>query len=157
MDFPHPHEGSTDVFSLSDQGIPAPPLPSLQTNAHLVLPQSCQTSSSSSRRSALATGAASGYVAQRRTPTPPTPTGSSSSRKPRSRSSSCTGPRPPRLLHASDRCASHHKPCLLLFLISCARSWNEMKIVRSFKSDPHPSIIPFHSFIITPSYALITM
>ncbi|KAJ6508433.1 hypothetical protein C8R45DRAFT_967415 [Mycena sanguinolenta] len=35
--------------------------------------------------------------------------------------------------------------------------WNEMKIVRSFKLDPHPSIIPFHSFIITPSYALITM
>ncbi|KAJ6621778.1 hypothetical protein B0H10DRAFT_2015719 [Mycena sp. CBHHK59/15] len=35
--------------------------------------------------------------------------------------------------------------------------WNEMKIVRSFKSDPHPSIIPFQSFIITPSYALITM
>ncbi|KAG2360673.1 hypothetical protein BDR07DRAFT_1411994 [Suillus spraguei] len=35
--------------------------------------------------------------------------------------------------------------------------WNEMKIVRSFKADPHPSIIPFHSFIITPSYALITM
>ncbi|KAK7048599.1 kinase domain-containing protein [Favolaschia claudopus] len=35
--------------------------------------------------------------------------------------------------------------------------WNEMKIVRSFKSDPHPSIVPFHSFIITPSYALITM
>ncbi|KAL4261794.1 non-specific serine/threonine protein kinase [Pleurotus pulmonarius] len=35
--------------------------------------------------------------------------------------------------------------------------WNEMKIVREFKSDPHPSIIPFHSFIITPSYAMITM
>ena len=35
--------------------------------------------------------------------------------------------------------------------------WNEMKIVRTFKSDPHPSIIPFHSFIITPSFALITM
>ncbi|CAA7265469.1 unnamed protein product [Cyclocybe aegerita] len=35
--------------------------------------------------------------------------------------------------------------------------WNEMKIVRTFKTDPHPSIIPFHSFIITPSYALITM
>lgn len=32
-----------------------------------------------------------------------------------------------------------------------------MKIVRAFKHDPHPSIIPFHSFIITPSYALITM
>ncbi|KAJ7433039.1 hypothetical protein B0H11DRAFT_773977 [Mycena galericulata] len=35
--------------------------------------------------------------------------------------------------------------------------WNEMKIISTFKSDPHPSIIPFHSFIITPSYALITM
>ncbi|KAG2124072.1 kinase-like domain-containing protein [Suillus cothurnatus] len=35
--------------------------------------------------------------------------------------------------------------------------WNEIKIVRSFKADPHPSIIPFHSFIITLSYALITM
>ncbi|KAI0038637.1 hypothetical protein FA95DRAFT_1684578 [Auriscalpium vulgare] len=35
--------------------------------------------------------------------------------------------------------------------------WNEMKIVRTFKNDPHPSIVPFHSFIITPSYALITM
>lgn len=31
------------------------------------------------------------------------------------------------------------------------------QIVRSFKNDPHPSIIPFHNFIITPSYALITM
>ncbi|KAH9997420.1 hypothetical protein BJV74DRAFT_883424 [Russula compacta] len=29
--------------------------------------------------------------------------------------------------------------------------------VRTFKDDPHPSIVPFHSFIITPSYALITM
>ncbi|KAF5369402.1 hypothetical protein D9758_002490 [Tetrapyrgos nigripes] len=35
--------------------------------------------------------------------------------------------------------------------------WNEMKIVRRFKSDPHPSIISFHSFLLTPSYALITM
>ncbi|KAI9509467.1 kinase-like domain-containing protein [Russula earlei] len=35
--------------------------------------------------------------------------------------------------------------------------WNEMKVVRTFKDDPHPSIVPFHSFIITPSYALITM
>ncbi|KAF9450563.1 kinase-like protein [Macrolepiota fuliginosa MF-IS2] len=35
--------------------------------------------------------------------------------------------------------------------------WNEMKIVRAFKNDPHPSIIPFHSFVLTPSYALITM
>ncbi|KAI0087036.1 hypothetical protein BDY19DRAFT_1092650 [Irpex rosettiformis] len=35
--------------------------------------------------------------------------------------------------------------------------WNEMKVVRSLKHEPHPSIIPFYSFIITPSYALITM
>ncbi|GBE83047.1 predicted protein [Sparassis crispa] len=35
--------------------------------------------------------------------------------------------------------------------------WNEMKVVRTFKHEPHPSIIPFYSFIITPSYALITM
>ncbi|PCH39912.1 kinase-like protein, partial [Wolfiporia cocos MD-104 SS10] len=35
--------------------------------------------------------------------------------------------------------------------------WNEMKVVRALKHEPHPSIIPFYSFIITPSYALITM
>ncbi|KAL5512819.1 hypothetical protein ACEPAG_3085 [Sanghuangporus baumii] len=35
--------------------------------------------------------------------------------------------------------------------------WNEMKIVRALKQEPHPSIIPFHSFIITPSFAIITM
>ncbi|KAJ2917010.1 hypothetical protein MD484_g3420, partial [Candolleomyces efflorescens] len=35
--------------------------------------------------------------------------------------------------------------------------WNEMKIVRAFKDDPHPSIISFHSFVMTPSYAMITM
>lgn len=36
-------------------------------------------------------------------------------------------------------------------------SWNEMKVVRSLKNEQHPSIVPFYSFIITPSYALITM
>ncbi|KAL1702744.1 kinase-like domain-containing protein [Schizophyllum commune] len=35
--------------------------------------------------------------------------------------------------------------------------WNEMKIVRSLKPDLHPSIVPFYSFVVTPSYALITM
>ncbi|KAF8322459.1 kinase-like protein [Clavulina sp. PMI_390] len=35
--------------------------------------------------------------------------------------------------------------------------WNEMKIVRTLKDDRHPAIIDFHSFVITPSYALITM
>ncbi|EJD40487.1 kinase-like protein [Auricularia subglabra TFB-10046 SS5] len=34
--------------------------------------------------------------------------------------------------------------------------WNEMKTVRSFK-ESHPAIVHFHSFIITPSYALIEM
>ncbi|TRM63866.1 kinase-like domain-containing protein [Schizophyllum amplum] len=35
--------------------------------------------------------------------------------------------------------------------------WNEMKIVRTLKPDLHPSIVPFYSFVVTPSYALITM
>ncbi|KAK7028128.1 hypothetical protein VNI00_014943 [Paramarasmius palmivorus] len=35
--------------------------------------------------------------------------------------------------------------------------WNEMRIIRQFKADPHPSIIPFYSFLLTPSYALVTM
>ncbi|KIO18381.1 hypothetical protein M407DRAFT_83994, partial [Tulasnella calospora MUT 4182] len=35
--------------------------------------------------------------------------------------------------------------------------WNEMKIHRSFRQDSHPSIVSFHSFTITPSFALITM
>ncbi|KAF9781712.1 hypothetical protein BJ322DRAFT_1010425 [Thelephora terrestris] len=35
--------------------------------------------------------------------------------------------------------------------------WNEMKVVRSLKNETHPSVISFCSFIITPSYALITM
>lgn len=32
-----------------------------------------------------------------------------------------------------------------------------MKVHRSFKRDTHPSIVSFHSFIITPSFAIITM
>lgn len=32
-----------------------------------------------------------------------------------------------------------------------------MKVVKSLKNETHPSIVPFYSFIITPSYALITM
>ncbi|GHJ86503.1 hypothetical protein NliqN6_2905 [Naganishia liquefaciens] len=35
--------------------------------------------------------------------------------------------------------------------------WSEMKIVRTLKLHPHPNIIGFDSFIITPSYALIIM
>ncbi|KAH6912813.1 CAMK/CAMKL/MARK protein kinase [Coprinopsis sp. MPI-PUGE-AT-0042] len=35
--------------------------------------------------------------------------------------------------------------------------WNEMKVVRHLKDDTHPSIVPFYTFVITPSYAMITM
>ena len=35
--------------------------------------------------------------------------------------------------------------------------WNKMKIARTLRDDRHPAIIDFHSFIITPSYALIAM
>jgi hypothetical protein len=49
------------------------------------------------------------------------------------------------------------RSCHAAFLRGFSLRWNEMKVVRTFKNDPHPSIVPFHSFIITPSYALITM
>lgn len=32
--------------------------------------------------------------------------------------------------------------------------WGEMKIIRSLRHEPHPSIIAFEAFVITPSYAL---
>lgn len=32
--------------------------------------------------------------------------------------------------------------------------WSEMKVIRTLREDPHPSIVGFDSFIITPSYAL---
>lgn len=32
--------------------------------------------------------------------------------------------------------------------------WSEMKVIRTLRLDPHPSIIGFDSFIITPSYAM---
>ncbi|KAK8858890.1 hypothetical protein IAR55_003121 [Kwoniella newhampshirensis] len=35
--------------------------------------------------------------------------------------------------------------------------WGEMKIIRSLRHEPHPSIIQFEAFIITPSYALVIM
>ncbi|KAI0081624.1 hypothetical protein K474DRAFT_1671815 [Panus rudis PR-1116 ss-1] len=35
--------------------------------------------------------------------------------------------------------------------------WNEMKVIRSLKNEPHPSIIPFYSFIVCPRMACITM
>ncbi|KAG8826817.1 hypothetical protein FRC19_007385 [Serendipita sp. 401] len=35
--------------------------------------------------------------------------------------------------------------------------WNEMKIVRPLADQCHPSVVQFHEFIISPSYALIVM
>ncbi|KAK4689689.1 hypothetical protein P7C73_g420, partial [Tremellales sp. Uapishka_1] len=35
--------------------------------------------------------------------------------------------------------------------------WGEMKIIRQLKHEPHPSIIQFEAFVITPSYALVIM
>ncbi|KIR96928.1 CAMK/CAMKL protein kinase [Cryptococcus deuterogattii 2001/935-1] len=35
--------------------------------------------------------------------------------------------------------------------------WGEMKIIRALRHEPHPSIIQFESFVITPSYALVIM
>jgi hypothetical protein len=71
--------------------------------------------------------------------------------------SSCIGLKPKRPLLESVRCM-----CLFCVVLNgcswvwCC-SWNEMKVVRSLKNETHPSVIPFYSFIITPSYALITM
>lgn len=42
-----------------------------------------------------------------------------------------------------------------MLLIVGRRRWNEMKVVRSVPT--HPNIIGFESFIITPSYALVSM
>nr|XP_019013084.1 CAMK/CAMKL protein kinase [Kwoniella pini CBS 10737]OCF51865.1 CAMK/CAMKL protein kinase [Kwoniella pini CBS 10737] len=35
--------------------------------------------------------------------------------------------------------------------------WGEMKIIRSLRHEPHPSIIQFEAFVITPGYALVIM
>lgn len=32
--------------------------------------------------------------------------------------------------------------------------WSEMKVIRGLKHDPHPNIIGFDAFIVTPSYAM---
>nr|XP_018262002.1 CAMK/CAMKL protein kinase [Kwoniella dejecticola CBS 10117]OBR84160.1 CAMK/CAMKL protein kinase [Kwoniella dejecticola CBS 10117] len=35
--------------------------------------------------------------------------------------------------------------------------WGEMKILRSLRHEPHPNIIQFEAFVITPTYALVIM
>ncbi|KAJ7451595.1 hypothetical protein FB451DRAFT_702631 [Mycena latifolia] len=119
MDLPHPHEGSTDVFSLSDQVL-SDKLQFVEEigfgnwgSVWLCRPKEDPDSPS-----------ADGLVKLQETKIAV------------------------KLVHRSKTSTTAARVRSL---------WNEMKIVRSFKSDPHPSIIPFHSFIITPSYALITM
>ncbi|KAF7364956.1 Protein kinase domain-containing protein [Mycena venus] len=117
MDAPHPHEGSTDVFSLSDQVL-SDKLQFVEEIGYgnwgsvwLCRPKEDPESGD-------------GVVRVRETKIAV------------------------KLVHRSKTSTTAARVRSL---------WNEMKIVRSFKLDPHPSIIPFHSFIITPSYALITM
>ncbi|KAJ7147185.1 kinase-like domain-containing protein [Mycena crocata] len=126
MDYPNPHEGSTDVFSLSDQVL-SDKLQFIEEigfgnwgSVWLCRPKEDLASSSDE-------------------PNPPSAEGLVELRETKIAV---------KLVHRSKTSTTAARVRSL---------WNEMKIVRSFKSDPHPSIIPFHSFIITPSYALITM
>ncbi|KPV73231.1 uncharacterized protein RHOBADRAFT_7226, partial [Rhodotorula graminis WP1] len=35
--------------------------------------------------------------------------------------------------------------------------WTEFKCIRALRNSPHPNLIAFHSFIVTPSYGLVVM
>ncbi|KAJ7288021.1 hypothetical protein C8J57DRAFT_1459679 [Mycena rebaudengoi] len=119
MDYPHPHEGSTDVFSLSDQ----------------VLSDKLQFVEE------IGFGNWGSVWLCRPKEDPDSPSADNLVKLQETKIAV-------KLVHRSKTSTTAARVRSL---------WNEMKIVRSFKSDPHPSIIPFHSFIITPSYALITM
>ncbi|KAJ7625320.1 hypothetical protein DFH06DRAFT_1304939 [Mycena polygramma] len=119
MDSPHPHEGSTDVFSLSDQDLSD----KLQFVEEI------------------------GYGNW----------GSVWLCRPKEDPNSPTADGVVKLQETKIAVKLVHRSKTSTTAARVRSLWNEMKIVRSFKSDPHPSIIPFHSFIITPSYALITM
>ncbi|KAJ7784292.1 hypothetical protein B0H16DRAFT_1491934 [Mycena metata] len=119
MDYPQPHEGSTDVFSLSDQ----------------VLSDKLQFVEE------IGYGNWGSVWLCRPKEDPGSPTADGLVKLQETKIAV-------KLVHRSKTSTTAARVRSL---------WNEMKIVRSFKSDPHPSIIPFHSFIITPSYALITM
>jgi len=60
-------------------------------------------------------------------------------------------------LHASNLCKSILNSSGTDSTAERRARWNEMKIVGSFKDTPHPAIISFYSFIVTPSFAMITM
>ncbi|KAJ6461646.1 hypothetical protein DFH09DRAFT_582339 [Mycena vulgaris] len=119
MDIPHPHEGSTDVFSLSDQD--------LSDKLQFV--------------EEIGFGNWGSVWLCRPKEDPESPTADGLVKLQETKIAV-------KLVHRSKTSTTAARVRSL---------WNEMKIVRAFKADPHPSIIPFHSFIITPSYALITM
>ena len=141
---PQPPQEATDIFSISDQVL-ADRLQFIEEVQSFMRPVSTSLTAAFAPRSGSVTGEASGYVARR----------TKKSRTSSWPSSSCTAQRrrPPLLEFAHCKLPA----CYLLAIHLYARRWNEMKIIRALKQDPHPSIIPFHSFIITPSFAIITM
>ena len=42
-------------------------------------------------------------------------------------------------------------------MLMCLPRWNEWKIVTSLGQNAHPSIVDFYSFVVSDSYALVTM
>jgi hypothetical protein len=148
-------KGSDDIYSVSDQGL-ADTFKFVEEVAGFSLPHYYQ--SSFIPRSVLETGEASGSASRALDTVHPmsrkTTTISRSQTKSQSRSCIATRRQLPRRVFA--HCTQLHSlpppPHS-----DCFNRWNEMKVVRSLKYDPHPSIIPFYNFIITPSYALISM
>ena len=157
MDLPQTSSSANDIFSISDQAL-ADRLQFIEevrmafSHSDPAVPLS---DASTPCRSVTGTGEAYGDVALNLTLRPnhhPT-----SMRRSSSPLSSYIDLRPKLLLPEFVHCK-----CLAFALLdsrSCVLcfSWNEMKVVRSLKNEMHPSIVPFYSFIITPSYALITM
>jgi len=157
MDLPQTSSSANDIFSISDQTL-ANRLQFIE-EVHMPLsrsnPAAPLTCPSAFYRLVTGTGEACGDVALSLT-LPPNhhPT---SMRRSSSLLSSYIGPRPKLPPLESARCACLSFVPLDYHLHVFCFSWNEMKVVRSLKNETHPSIIPFYSFIITPSYALITM
>ena len=67
-----------------------------------------------------------------------------------------------KLVHRSKSPVSCPKPRIPVTELTCWQTtsarvralWGEMKIIRALRYEPHPSIIQFEAFVITPSYAL---
>ena len=157
MDLPQTSSSANDIFSLSDHVL-AERLQFIEevhttfSHSNLTTPLTCAFTLC---RLVTGTGEAYGDVA--RSPTLRPNPHLTSMRRSNLQLSSYIGPRPRLPPPEFVRCT-----CLVFVLVSLRSylrclSWNEMKVIRSLKNETHPSIIPFYSFIITPSYALITM